>query len=148
MNTLLKALILSVLPVSELRGGIPLAVGLKINPFSAFLSCTLLNILIIPFIFLFLDTAHNRFMKIRVYEKLFELYIRRLRRKVEGKTLGFLLLFSFVAVPLPGTGAYTGCILAWFFNMHRKKSILTVALGVLAAGILVTFASVGFFSLV
>lgn len=147
MNSFAYALILSILPVSELRGGIPLAIGTGINPLVAFLSATAVNIMIIPVIFFFLDYFHVHFMKIRPYEKLFTMYIERLRRKVETKTLGFLLLFSFVAVPLPGTGAYTGCLLSWFFKMQRKKSIYAIALGVLTAGVVITLVSTGFFRL-
>lgn len=144
MNSFLYALLLSVLPVSELRGGIPLAIGTGINPVIAFLFATAANIIMVPIIFFFLDYFHVHFMKIRPYEKLFNLYLNRLRKKVETKTLGFFLLFSFVAVPLPGTGAYTGCILSWFFQMQRKKSIYTIALGVLTAGIVITLVSTGF----
>ena len=144
MNSFLYALILSILPVSELRGGIPLAIGTGVNPIIAFLFATAANILMIPIIFFFLDYFHVHFMKVRPYEKLFNLYVRRLRKKVETKTLGFFLLFSFVAIPLPGTGAYTGCILSWFFQMQRKKSTYTIALGVLTAGIIITLVSTGF----
>jgi uncharacterized membrane protein len=53
-----------------------------------------------------------------------------------------------VAIPFPSTGAYTGCLVAWFFEMERKKSFITIALGVLAAGVIVTLvvsmASLGF----
>lgn len=147
MTSFLYALILSILPVSELRGGIPLAIGTGVNPIIAFLFATAANIMMIPIIFFFLDYFHDHFMKIRPYKKLFTIYLNRLRRKVETKTLGFFLLFSFVAVPLPGTGAYTGCILSWFFQMHRKKSIYTIALGVLTAGIIITLVSTGFFRL-
>ena len=59
----------------------------------------------------------------------------------------YLVLFSFVAVPFPASGAYTGCIIAWLFKLHRKKSILTIASGVVAAGIVVTLASLGILNL-
>lgn len=149
MNVLIKALILSVLPISELRGGIPLAIGLGANPFSAFIVCVLANILVIPFIFLFLDYLHEHFMKIRIYKKFFELYLNRLRRKVDGRldSWQYWVLFLFVAIPSPGTGAYTGCLIAWFFKMNRKNSLITIALGVLTAGIIVTIISMGLFRL-
>ena len=58
------------------------------------------------------------------------------------------MLFLFVAIPFPSTGAYTGCLIAWFFEMERKRSFLTIASGVVVAGIVVTavvsVASLGF----
>ena len=149
MNVLIKALILSILPISELRGGIPLAIGLGANPFLAFIVCVLANILVIPFIFLFLDYLHEHFMKIRIYKKFFELYLNRLRRKVGNKldSWQYWVLFLFVAIPSPGTGAYTGCLIAWFFKMNRKNSFITIALGVLTAGIIVTLVSMSLFKL-
>lgn len=149
LSSLIKALILSILPVSELRGGIPLAISSGINVFTAFFLCTLANIIIIPFIFFFLDHMHKHLMKIKIYEKGFNIYIKRLRKRVSKRInhWQYWVLFSFVAIPFPGSGAYTGCVVAWLFKLHRKKSIITIALGVLAAGIIVTLASLGILKL-
>jgi uncharacterized membrane protein len=61
--------------------------------------------------------------------------------------LPFLMLFLFVAIPFPGTGAYTGSMITWFFKMERKKAIPVMMLAVVSAGVLVTLASIGVFSL-
>src|SRR3989344_5452914 len=124
MNILLKAAILSFLPISELRGGIPLALSFKVNIFSAFLVCVIANLLVIPFVFFFMDYFHKYFMRIRFYESFFNRYIERNRRKIENK-IGtkweFWSLMIFTLVPAPFTGAWSGIILAWFFNVKRRR---------------------------
>lgn len=150
MNGFWWAVLLSILPVSELRGGIPLAVGLGVNPFLAFFVLTFVNILVIFPIFFFLDFLHGKFLRVRFYRRSFERHVERSRRKLEryiGTKWESVVLFLIVAVPLPGTGAYTGSLLAWVFGLERKKAYLAISLGVLAAGVIVTLVSVGLFSL-
>ena len=60
-----------------------------------------------------------------------------------GSRFEFIALCLFVAVPLPMTGAYTGTVIAWLFNLERKKSYISLALGVLIAGIIVTAVTLG-----
>jgi uncharacterized membrane protein len=152
MDGLLKGVILSFLPISELRGGIPVAVASGVGLLPAFLSCVMANIIVIIPIFFFLDYIHTYLMKIKLYNKLFTLYLERVRKRVEVKlaqqTWEYFVLFLFVAIPFPSTGAYTGCLIAWFFEMDRKRSFVTIASGVVVAGIVVTavvsVASLGF----
>lgn len=152
MNGLLQGVILSVLPISELRGGIPVAVASGVSLLPAFLSCVLANILVIVPVFFFLDYIHTHLMNISLYNKLFTLYLERVRKRVETKFAKqqweYFVLFLFVAIPFPSTGAYTGCLIAWFFQMDRKRSFVTIASGVVIAGIVVTaavsVASLGF----
>ncbi len=129
---ILITILLSMLPISELRGAIPYAIlRAGINPFTAFFVAVLANILIIPIIFFFLDKIHNILLRINPYKKLFNFYIERKVAKVKKKyeTLELLALFFFVAIPAPGTGAYTGVLLSWFFELDRKKSFAVIALG-------------------
>lgn len=149
MNSLIYAVLVSMLPIIEVRGGIPLAIGLGYSVLDAFVFCTAANVLIIPLAFLFLDYLHKYFMKLRWYAKLFDRYIERIRRKAEKslKRWGYLGLLLFVAVPLPGTGGYTGVLLAWFFKMKRLESFFVIGAGVVIAGVLVALASAGIFSL-
>ncbi|MCX6746910.1 MAG: small multi-drug export protein [Candidatus Pacearchaeota archaeon] len=153
---LLWAFILAMLPVSELRGGLPLAIiyarehGIPI--LFVFLLIVMANILIIFFVFYFLDNIHKIFLKNKFYKKFFENYIKRLQKKMDKfekkySTMGFIALSIFVAVPLPGTGAWTGCLLSWLLKLDRKKSILSIALGVAIAGILMLFGTLGFLKL-
>lgn len=140
MHPLIITILLSMLPVSELRGGIPYSILSGINPITAFLVAVLANILIIPIIFFFLDNIHEFLLKIRPYKKAFNFYISKKVEKVKRKyeSLELAVLFLFVAIPFPGTGAYTGVLLSWFFKLNRKKSFATIALGVITAGIITT----------
>ena len=146
MNPFIITIILSMLPISELRGAIPYAI-LKagINPFTAFFIAVFANILVIPLLLFFLDYFHNIFLKMNTYKKLFNFYIERKVAKIKKKyeTLELLVLFFFVAIPAPGTGAYTGVLLSWFFELNRKKSFAVIALGVITAGIITTLLTVG-----
>lgn len=152
MDGLIKGIVLSVLPISELRGGIPIAVSSGVGLLPAFAACVAANIVVIIPVFFFLDHIHTYLMKIKFYNTLFSLYLERVRKKVEAKFAQqrweFLVLFLFVAIPFPSTGAYTGCLIAWFFKMDRKWSFTTIASGVVVAGIVVTavvsVASLGF----
>ena len=152
MDGFTKGIILSLLPISELRGGIPVAVASGVGWFPAFITCVIANVLVIIPVFFFLDYVHTYLMKVKIYERIFTMYFDRVRERIEAQfakhTWEYWVLFLFVAIPFPSTGAYTGCLVAWFLEMDRKKSFITIALGVLAAGIVVTsvvsIASLGF----
>lgn len=146
----ITAAIVSALPVAELRGGIPLALASGTRPLTAFLICVIVNILIIFPVFFFLDHLHFRFMKLKFYRKWFVKYVHKSRGKISkyvGTKWEFLALLFVVAIPLPGTGAYTGSLLAWLFDINRKKAYLAIACGVVLAGVVVSLASLGIFSL-
>ena len=156
MNQLLLAIILSILPITELRAGLPVAVdyALKnnISVLPVFLLIVLANISVIFLIFIFLDFLHKEFMRISSYKKVFGFFIARTRNKaqnVKGKMeiYGYLALAFFVAIPLPATGAWTGCLIAWLLGLDRRKSILAISFGVIIAGIIILIASLGFFGL-
>lgn len=146
----LAAIILSALPISELRGGIPLAIASGMRPLYAFLLCVIVNVLIMFPLFFFLDHLHSGFMKWGFYRRLFVKYIHYSRRKISkhiGTKWEFLALLLLVAVPLPATGAYTGSLLAWLFNIKRKDAYLAISLGVALAGVIVSLATLGVLSL-
>jgi len=150
MNTLLLVILLSVLPLSELRGAIPFAILSGIDPITAFLLAVIPNILVVFIVFLFLDYLHKYFYTIKYYRLLFDKYVVRTRRKIEryvGTRWEFLVLYLLVAIPLPITGAFTGTLLAWVFNLKRKTSILVISLGVITAGIIVTMLTLGIIKL-
>ena len=150
MEALLKAVLLSMLPISELRGGIPLAIGLGVSPLKSFIFCTLANIIIVIIFYFVLNYLHRYLVKIKFYSRVIEASIVRSRKKLEhriGTKWEYVFLFIFVAVPFPLTGGYTGALLAWFFGLNKKKSIFTISLGVLTAGVIVTLVSMGLFSI-
>jgi len=157
MNQLLLAIILSILPITELRAGLPVAVdyALKnnISIIPIFFLIILVNIAVIFLVFFFLDFFHKWFLKINIYKRVFGYFVERTRKKAESvkekmSVYGFLALAIFVAIPLPATGAWTGCLIAWLLGLDRKKSIAAIGLGVIVAGIIILIASLGVFGLI
>ena len=141
MNSILfYAILLSILPIAELRGGIPYAIANDMNPFVAYFVCVGANILAFPIVFFFLEFLHPQFMKVKLYQNIFDKFILKTRKKVEEKITkyGFWGLMVFVMIPLPVTGAYTGSFAAWLFNIPKKKAFLSVLLGVIISGLIVT----------
>jgi uncharacterized membrane protein len=149
MNELINSIILSMLPISEIRGGIPYALANGVSFTNAFILLTLANILIVPIFFIFLDTLNSQFMKIKPYNYFFNKWVNRTRKKIEhriGTAWELPTLFLFVAIPFPLTGAYTGTLAAWLFNVNRTKAILTIAFGVFIAALIVSLIYFGFTS--
>ena len=142
LQHLLYLIVITFVPGVELRGAIPLAITVyKMSPLAAFLIITSVNVLIIPVVFLLWDLALFLARKI----KFIDTYLKKLdaRSRSVIEKYGFWGLTLFVAVPLPGTGAYTGAFIAEIFGMEKKKAFWAVALGVLIAGIVVTLLTTG-----
>lgn len=150
---ILIAIILSILPVSELRGGLPVAI-IYANQHNIpialiFTLIVMVNILAVFLAFYFLDNFHHLFLKIKFYKRFFDRHVERFQKRVDKfekkySTIGFLALVLFVAIPLPVTGAWSGCLISWLLDLDRKKSIFAISLGVLIAGILMLFGTLGF----
>jgi uncharacterized membrane protein len=143
VNEIIQSVILSLLPISELRGGIPVAVANGIPLGYAYLLCVAFNILVIPLFYIFLNTLHKLFYKIGLYRKIFDRYVNRTMLKAQDKVgkYGYWGVMLFVAIPLPVTGAYTGTLAAWLLKLSMKRSFLYLALGVVIAGIIVSIAT-------
>jgi len=143
-NPLVHAIVLSLLPISELRGGIPYAVASGIDPFVAAVVCVVANMLVIPVEFIFLETLHKVFYRAKPYRFLFDKFVVRTKRKAEKQVAryGYWGVMLFVAIPLPVTGAYTGTMAAWLLNLDKKRAYGYLALGVVIAGIIVSIATV------
>ena len=139
-NIIFWSIFLSILPIAELRGGIPYALANDLDPILTFFICVGANILVFPIVFFFLEFLHPLFLKIDLYKRLFDKFIIKTREKVGNKIekYGFWGLMIFVMIPLPVTGAYSGSFAAWLFNIPKKKAFLAVSLGVIMAGIIVT----------
>ncbi len=140
MNDYIYSIILSMMPIFELRGGIPYALANGIHPVTAYLICCAANILAFPIVYLFIGIFHDLFLKMQWYSNLFEKLVVRTRSKV-GDNLekwGFWGLMVFVMIPLPVTGAYTGSFAAWVFGIEKRKAFLAVSMGVLISGLIVT----------
>lgn len=139
--------VVSMLPVLELRGGIILAASPLIDMpwLEAYIICVIGNMIPVPFIILFirkfLEWLKNN-AKIGAYVERFENKIAK-KADIVTKYEIFGLLF-FVAVPFPGTGAWTGAAIAAFLNMKLKRAVPTILLGVMIAGVIMCAASYGF----
>jgi len=135
MIELIAIFLISMVPVFELRGSMPLALALTdINPIIIFLICVSLNILVIPIVFKGLDLLAPPLIKRS--KKIRSVFAWFLKRSYNRKW-GLVGLAAFVAVPLPVTGAWTGTLIAYLLGMNRKHAFLAIAAGVIAAGIMV-----------
>ncbi len=140
MNDYIYSIILSMMPIAELRGGIPYALAHNIHPVTSYLMCCAANLLAFPIVYLFMGFLHDLFSKMEWYSRLFDKIVIRTRKKV-GENIekwGFWGLMVFVMIPLPVTGAYTGTFAAWLFDIQKRKSFLAVSLGVLISGLIVS----------
>ena len=133
-------ILVSMLPVVELRGGIPFGVAAGLSPPKAFCAAFLGNMLPVPFLILF---TRRVFAFLKEHVPLVQGVLRYVERKVESKkhlVLRYqaLGLFLLVAVPLPGTGAWTGSMVAAVLDMRLSKAVPAITAGVLAAGVIIT----------
>ncbi|MFC2154346.1 COG2426 family protein [Candidatus Altiarchaeota archaeon] len=133
---------ITLLPYIELRGSIPVAIGLGLPPLQVFLVATFVNILIIYPAFIFLDWFFHYMERIPLFNKAISKTQKKAKPYVDK--YGMLGLAVFVGVPLPGTGAYSGALAAHLFGIKNKRAIMAIALGVTAAGIMVTLISTVF----
>lgn len=142
----LIAFIVSLLPVLELRGGLIAAKIMDIEFWKAFAICYVGNMLPIPFILLFIRKIFNFLKRFKKIESLIDkLEARSLRKADKVKKYRLWGLFLFVAIPLPGTGAWTGALVADIFDIRIKHSLPVIALGVLVAGMIISALSYGLF---
>ena len=137
----LYVFIISMLPVVELRGAIPVGYAFGFPLIPNYLVSIAGNLLPVPFI-LFLVPAIIRAMansKVALFVKVADFLEKKVQKNTEKITKYAVFgLFLFVAIPLPGTGAWTGSMVAAMLNMDKRKSFLSVFLGVLAAGVIVS----------
>ena len=136
--------IISLMPILELRGGLIAATLLGLNGVSSFIICFIGNIIPIPFILWLITPIFDKMKK----TKMFSRFVNKLEKKAMSKKeqiekLQYLGLMLFVGIPLPGTGAWTGCLIAALLNMDKKKALLSAIIGVVMAGIIMMFLSYG-----
>jgi len=141
---ILKTIGTAAAPISELRGAIPIAIGVYHFPwYYAYLFSIIGNILPVPFILLLLDRLIPVLSRVRFLNRLMQWYFTFTKRRSKAiERYGWLGLMLFVAVPLPVTGAWTGSILAVLLRMKFKYAFSAITLGVIIAGIIVTCATV------
>lgn len=136
--------LISCLPILELRGGLLAASLLNIDPLVSFIICFIGNILPIPFILLFITPLFTRMKKMKMFSKLVnKLETKALSKKDKIEKYEFWGLLLFVGIPLPGTGGWTGALIASLIDMNKKKAFLAIFLGVIMAGIIMMILSFG-----
>ena len=136
--------IISMLPILELRGGLIAASIFNIPYLKALTICLIGNILPIPFILLFLNKLLEFMEKFNFSKKIsFWLKDKANKNKTKIDKYGMLGLILFVGIPLPGTGAFTGSLVASVFRMDYKKSIISIFIGILLASIIISLISYG-----
>ncbi|MGD2278682.1 MAG: small multi-drug export protein [Candidatus Omnitrophota bacterium] len=138
INKELAVVVLAALPVSELRGSIPLALAMGFTPSKAYLLSFIGNLIpVVPLLFLLQPIAY-RLRHIKIFEKFFDWLFERTRRKAslveKFEAIGLIL---FVAIPLPVTGAWTGCVAATLFKVRFRYAFICIVLGVAIAGLIV-----------
>ncbi len=139
-------MLVSMIPVVELRGGIPFGVGLGLAHWQAFAASVVGNLIPIPFIIVYIRRV---FKWLRERSEGLNALVNRLedRAHLKGRTFAkyrALGLCLFVAIPLPGTGAWTGALAAAFLDMRLRDAMPSVILGVVLAGFAVTGITYGF----
>ena len=138
--------LISMVPIVELRGGVPFGIACGIKWYHALPLCMIGNMIPVPFIFFFARKVLEWGKEKPVIGRFFTWCLEKGERggqklqEKAGRGL-FVALLLFVGIPLPGTGAWTGTLAASFLNMDFKKSVVAVICGVLLAGIIMTVLS-------
>ena len=140
----LTVFLVSLLPVLELRGGLIAAKLLGLNLVKAFIICFIGNILPVPFIILFIKKIFAFMRRFKVFDKMLD-KLEAKGDKNKDKILKYKEwgLLAFVAIPLPGTGAWTGALIAALLDLRMKKSFPIISIGVLIAGLIVSLIAYG-----
>lgn len=145
--------LISMVPIVELRGAIPIAVGMGLDKLTSFIIAIIGNMVPVPFIYLFARKILIWGKDKKIIGKLFSWCLtkgEKAGQKLEAKAGRglYVALLLFVGIPLPGTGAWTGTLAASILNMDFKKSIIAVTLGVLLAGLIMMAISFGVFEII
>ncbi len=147
MLNYLYVFVISMVPIVELRGAIPVGYGMGLPFFVNYIICCIGNLIPVPFILLFIKWLLNfmSFSKIGFFNKTANFVLKK-AEKNKGKITKYATwgLFLFVAIPLPGTGAWTGALVASLLDMKRSRAMLSITAGVVAAGLIMSLICYGF----
>ena len=145
--------LVSMIPLVELRGGVPIAIGMGIPGLTSIIVCAIGNMLPVPIIYLFARKVLLWGKDKPVIGKFFTYCVEKGERggqklaEKAGRQGLFVALMLFVGIPIPGTGAWTGTLAASFLNMGFKSTTLAVMLGVVIAGVIMAVGSTGLFTI-
>ncbi len=140
-----KTLVIAMVPVIELRGAIPIGMGMGLKLPVAILVSLIGNLIPVPFIIIFIKKI---FALMRKWSKKLDTLVTKLENRAFSKgevvkKYAFWGLFILVAIPLPGTGAWTGALVAAMLDMPLKKAVPAITAGVIGAAIIVSFVTYG-----
>ena len=149
LGAMVSTILVSMVPVLELRGGIPWGVAHGLSHFAAFVCAVIGNMIPLPFIVVYIRRIFKWMRRHlpqldRVVDKLEAKAHLKGRKVTKYRYLGLMI---FVAIPLPGTGGWTGALVAAFLDMRLRKAIPSIFAGVLIAGFLITGLTYGFTSI-
>lgn len=139
----------AMLPIVEVRGAIPVGIALGMSPLHATILAFLGSVIPVPFILFTIRPIFSHLRKTNTFKKLItKLTNRTIKKGIEVKKYGYIGLFIFVAIPLPGTGVWSGSLIAALLNMRIRHAFLTILLGNLIAStmiMIITFGAVNIF---
>ncbi len=141
-------LLVSMLPLIELRGAIPYATAMGLNVFLSYIIAVLGNLIVAPFVYFFAQKFLNWGKDKKFFNKFCTFCIKKgekggkkLQEKFKDNT--YLALFAFVAIPLPGTGVWTGTLAASILELDFRKSLIAISCGLICAATIMQLASSG-----
>lgn len=145
LGKIFMTFLISMVPVIELRGAIPIAVANGLNYWIAVTASVIGNLVPVPFIILFIRKI---FELMRKWSPKLDGIVTKLENRAEKKSdvvqkYAFWGLFILVAIPLPGTGAWTGALVGAMLNMRLRRALPAIVLGVIGAAAIVTFVTYG-----
>lgn len=141
--------VVSMLPLIELRGAVPLGLAIGMPWYEVLPICYVGNLLPIPFLIVFAEKLLDFLCSLPLFQKPTVWYREKLRAK-RKRVIGYAGwgLFLFVAIPMPGTGAWSGAVIAALLHMKPMKAFGYIALGVVAAGLIMVAISSGLFHII
>ncbi len=136
--------IISLMPILELRGGLIAASLLGLSPLSSYIISVIGNIIPVPFILWFINSILDYMRNSKRFSKVAKWLDKKVaKHKKQIEQYGFWGMVLFVGIPLPGTGAWTGCLIAAVLHMNRKKAFLAAMIGIFLASIIMMIVSFG-----
>ena len=140
----ISVFLISLMPILELRGGLIAAALLDVNPVASYIISIIGNIIPVPFILWFINRILDWMRKGKRLSKIAKWLDKKVEKhKGQIEKFGFWGLVFVVGIPLPGTGAWTGCLIASVLEMDRKKAFLAAMIGIFMASIIMMILSFG-----
>ena len=135
---------ISCMPILELRGGLLAASLLGLSPTVSYILCIIGNILPVPCILWFIEFIFKKLKNTPLRKMVLWMENKANSKKEKIEKFGYIGLILFVGIPLPGTGAWTGCLIAALLGMDKKKSFIATLIGIFMASIIMMLISFGF----